>query len=666
MNDNSWARINGLDCHHFDNIGLDPGQASLNISLRSNVKLALYSFDPLTPAVAFALPSLYGWYDWPPVSIPEASNHGGIWNVSFRKWSLITIFFLASISVVALVGALLKEKPSFAVFGFFGLWCSLAMYQVFATPPLQDPDEPQLISGLFHESMASKTERKDELIGIARKAQYMCEEFSKMAPILPGKVCQSRQFDFEAPAKPSLRSALYGLLLRPLYGMIDQNYVWLKANISLYLGHHFKLMFLCLAIVFNLLFLGALMHSGRILGASVYIMVMSVPVIMSYGTAVTNYAWSTYLGLAFAVLQIPEGRRPQFWRLVSPWLGGLAACFATSQPPLALMVPIVLALNCWAGATDIKSKEYRCSLLWMFLSVIAAFASLRLLLGVNWLGEAGRLTKVFLDHLPFRDVAFISPFVSTFASEMVLRIGAIEGVLVLECIVLYLVLGFGPAFFGFLKGGMPKRFLKPPPPVLKFFIAFGPALSIYGVALFVISQPEYVSSLASIEKPPFLIFLKSIVRALISQLDEIVQDYFYVKTFFMAYGWFDTTGPDWIYFLLRTFVQTAILIVWAGFILRLNRKTLYPIALICCFFGYLLALTFANWVDGLTMTGRFSFPGIGLLAVGLVLGVSRAFRPNHWRNFGIGLCFGVTTLFALASVYGQQIILVRRFLVGGL
>jgi hypothetical protein len=668
LKDNSWVSFGDLKCEPIALTGLKPLTASLRFAPSSqqtsdaDQKVAIYHFEDSTAAINIGVPSLYGAKDAPPVTLAQAMNYGDVWNSTFRSAALMLALLVGGLSTVVLMVSFFREQKSAAIWCFFGLWSALALYQVLSNPPFQDPDEAMLLSGIAHEMMPSDIfARKGELVGVVTRTQYMCEDFAAKAPILPEKKCNFRYLDFEGWSSPTQRSVLYGKIMHPMAGLVERHLLILSANISLYMGHYFKLIFLLMSVLFSSALIWLLLVSSRSVSAAAYLVIISIPVVLSYSTAVTNYSWGIFVGAAFCVLLIEEGRLRYLWLSVAPWFGLLSVAFANSQTPFAVLIPVLLSLFCWVHRDSSSVSRYHASLLVALLSCIAAVIVVRLVSGVSLVTEQIMLSKA-LELASQAGVPFIQ------VMEMAQKtVGVFEVLFIIECLMLLFVFWVVvPRCEALYKQYVLKRPLSPTCYFLKWVIVLLPICVLYGVAMFVIVEPEYVPSLASQKVESFWAFSKAVIRAMVSQSDELVQDYFYVKSYFMAYGWFDTTGPEWLYFVVRTLVQSACFIVWSSFVLRGSRKDFYALALILCFGVYVMLLTYANWLKGYTMPGRFAFPGLGILIVGMLIGISWAVSKEHYRKVMASLCFFTLSAFLLANLYGQQIIMVRRFLVGGL
>jgi hypothetical protein len=654
LQENAWTTI------FFDSCKLVPfleingfkDTSSVIITGSESSKFAIYATENGAAAFQLAVPKIYGELDHPNITSSEAQNYASIWRgSSFYNLNLI-IKLLLSIALTALFFTLVSQRvkmtprkvATLTSVALFIAWFFLGLQHALFSPPFQDPDEPALLIGLVVETSSTPDQVVASLTSLAGPAQFNCVKARSDRGIIPGQICGDGFGSDFIIAGPSNRGALYKFISRPLYLVSEMAWRNYADYFSRYIGTYVRLANLIFNAAIILVVILSHLYFSRYFSAVAIFTVLLVPAFIPIVSGVTNYGSCFVLGAAFFSFLMPDGNfsNRQKCLVLAPFFGVSACLYASSQLSLFVLLPLLIAFGTIQGNPRGIMKS-RVGFYLPFLSLLFALLIARFFLGYDWLTRADRLDQK-LSQLHVTKGQLLSLMRS-------FGVGWVHLIFLVSLCLSLLVVSLRHKY-------LPKLNWMSKAPLLRqintsLFLGFVLCVAVYSVKLS--SSPSYLISLTSNPRPPFFDFLKMAIKAVISQAFNLPQDFFLIQTYFMAYGWLDTTAPNLLYFVLRHVISFAWLWLIFKWFTRLGSGRFFPIGALFFWVIYWLAGFYGAWSEGHTLVARYVSPGVALPIFALTYGL-------FYQRRSILMLINIALI--ISCIYGQFYLEPIRFLIG--
>lgn len=648
--ENQWTSIN-LECEPLS--AAHEEDVFLIIDGPAKTHWALYQFSDNTPAARLWLEE-----SKPLASYFQARNYGNLWASGTLHLLRLLTRVICALGFVFLFAW--RKQKSRVFNAAMLIWLGLFSGEFFETVTYQNADETQHAVGAARSVTPKENwnEVYHRLKMIGSRLQFK-ETFAKSnTPILAEKRGEPWVSSDDFFMNPEERSLFYSLVAHPI------------ASASLFLSD--KLGFICddsvtymrgfLATLIAILMMSATHIYRRTkndFAAWVLLISSTIPATMSSLLTVWNYGLLTVLGTIFCTNLVVRGSpRNQFkFFACSALLIPFLADFARSQILWFIAGPTVISAA-WIYMTSRRISSNPIRLKGMIFFPVLSLAAY------------GLLILIFQEqYIPDRRVivAFIKPLSernylpSDFADR--LNLLTFAGFQILNWTV-------SLAIFSALDLGLKRINLKLDSSIKArlqnvwlLVIFFGVASVLY--KCWSIKDVSYLQSLVTLTRyPDFYSHFKEGYRALMSQTFARNQDYFLVQTFFMAYGWLETTGHWLIYVIYRHLVEIGLVAVLVASRRNFVKFVEFDLPLFFGFLGYFLGIWRGAWIADFTVVGRFVFPGICLFFIP-ILSASCLKTPTvdkvHARQ---PLLIIIFIYLAANCIYGSFYLLPLRFTVG--
>jgi hypothetical protein len=376
-----------------------------------------------------------------------------------------------------------------------------------------------------------------------------------------------------------------------------------------------------------------------------------VPVHVSLAAGITNYGFAILLGACTGSFLFPEGRKRA--RMLAAVLCGFGLFWvaSSSRPcqPLFVVGPFLLMAWPWYAGLMYKKSEAMIPGLLAVGAFLAPVVMLRNTVSVDaWFSQFEPLFNTFVAKLPESSSRLFSTVPRSWFLFSV--IGGVGGSTV----------SMLP-----LKGVANASALR----LWVIAMVVSGWLVLLALAAFFFPVTEFAPNIRFLGDaiPEFSEFLKAVFRSFASQVFSGSQDYYLWQTYFLAYGWLDTTAPQPIYAALKQLVVLAVGIslvgVGSGFILWFRVFCMPFLFAIALWLGAL----YGAWMTGHTLLGRYVAPFAFLFVIPLfsalyfVLPLQSSPKKLH---SGIVVAFFCILGFVLLNFYGVVWLLPTRYLVG--
>ena len=652
--ENAWTTI------VFDSCNQVPLLMSNGIKLNSMMELtgaasskfAVYANEQGDAAFQLAVPKIYGESDQPNITSSEAQNYAFIWSGNpFHYLNLIIKFFL-SFAVTVLITTVFWQMVNMTprqvavrtCASLFLVWLFLGLQHAFFSPPFQDPDEPALLIGLVTENSKTPDQVIASLTSLAGPAQFNCVKGRSDRGIIPGQICSDGFGSDFIIAGPSNRGSLYKLISRPLYLVSEMAWRNCADFFSRYIGTYVRLANLIFNAAIILVVILSHLHFSRAFSAVAIFTVLLVPAFIPLVSGITNYGTCFVLGTAFFSFLIPDGNSVSRRRclVLAPIFGVSACLYASSQMNLYVLLPFLIAFGAIQGDPRglLRSKVI---LYFPFLTLLLALLIARVGLDRNWIIRADRLDQKFSQL--HGQIAQVFSVIRSYGVDSVQFIFLIS--LCLSLLVVYWRHKYLPKLIWVSKAPLSRQISR--------LVLLALFLSVFVFSVKWSSTPTYLISLTSNPRPPFLDFLKMAIKAVISQTFSLPQDFFLIQTYFMAYGWLDTTAPNFLYFVVRHVISFAWLWLIFKWISRPGSDRFFPIGALFFWVIYWLSGFYGAWSEGHTLVARYVSPGVALPIFALTYGL-------FYQRWPILMLINIALI--INCMYGQFYLEPLRFLIG--
>lgn len=654
-----------------------PEYIQVHLSTEKDIRFAIYAAQSeenksqLSPAVQF----IYSRYrdDKPPKRGSFGLDSVFPWVSKLQLFPLFLVLFVLMLAPAFWIKAALKQQifSSFDAQLFsrlaFIFWTTLMLGFSIATPPFQNPDEPQHALGVVGSSLerSHAAELRNLYLQAARETNFLDVKQTVTQPILPDTPEKNGFADSDFEVNAERRSSAFAFFARrtlPFYYSIVKSFS-IDAITSVWLLR------LSLALIpFTLVLASFLIldRMGQVLANLNLLLFLTIPVSTSLFSSVSNYGWSIAVGASCAAFLSASGVGRLQWcfALVCGFLTPLLADSSTPVSMFIFILPVIaLGRILYAALTSESDfltiwREQGPQKLLILFCYPAGFLASSIVFDERW-------SKIVVPSLlnatrKVINAAHLEAY-PTLQSviELVLRYPIIW--------VLFLWIGVALPIFEICSRGARRKEVKPTLLRWSATIAFL-ACSVLTASLLTAKyrEPIFAQNIYGLHmnKPKFLDFLTSCFNAFLSQFFHIPQDYFLWQTNFLAYGWLETVAPQPYYFLLKLLLAGASVICIIALIWRTLPSLLIVLLPLVSSWVTWLVLLYGAWGQSHTLLGRYLLPISGFFLLPFV-GALELILAGAYRKYLHLILVFIICFFVISSLIGLIYFIPQRFLVGG-